>query len=97
MKTHILKIEEHFAWRILAGEKTYEITKGDCDFQKGDMIEFKIDSSENSGMRLKIYEITHVLRGGQYGIEQGYVVLSIKPFVSDVTNIQSKSFSPTKL
>lgn len=81
MKTtyHTLKIDECFARRIHQGEKTCEVRKDDRDFQKGDGIFFRINSFQDREWEMQAYQITHVLRGGQYGIEQGYVVLSIAP------------------
>lgn len=78
-KWHKLKIEEVFARRIHQGEKTCEVRRDDKDFQKGDIIVFSINSFEDGQWELAPQLVTHVLRGGQYGIEQGYVVMSIKP------------------
>lgn len=80
---HTLKIEERFARRIHQGEKTCEVRKDDRDFQKGDIIFFQINLFHDGEWEMKQYEITHVLRGGAYGIEQGYVVLSIRPLQND--------------
>lgn len=79
IRCHALKIEEHFARQIHKGMKTCEVRKNDRDFQKGDVIFFTINSFEDGEWELFQHEITHVLHGGQYGIEDGYVVLSIRP------------------
>ena len=82
-KLHILKLEECFWQAILQGKKKSEVRKDDQDFQTGDTIVFAINSPLNNAGPEPIMEyqfkITHVLRGGQYGIESGYVVLSIEP------------------
>lgn len=31
----------------------------------------------------QLFRITHILHGGEYGIEQGYVVLSFEPIVPE--------------
>lgn len=81
-KIHILKLEECYWQAILQGKKKSEVRKDDRDFQSGDNIVFAINYPLNNAEPEPIMEyqfkITHVLRGGQYGIESGYVVLSIE-------------------
>ena len=46
MRTIDKKILEPFADAILSGEKTFEVRKNDEGYQKGDIIRFKVMSSE---------------------------------------------------
>jgi len=68
--THQLKIDDRFRDKVEHEGKKSEVRYNDKDYQKGDIIEF-----ENIGVR---FIITHILQGGEWGIEQGYVVLSIE-------------------
>ena len=90
--THELKIKSIYANRILSGEKTFEVRANDRDYQKGDLIEFKVlgENGKNlldhklNGM---LYTITYIHT--DYGMDTrlnrdtdemiGYVILGIKP------------------
>ena len=83
MRTIIKKILEPFADAVYSGDKTFEVRKNDEGYQKGDVLRFKVMSSEyftnpSHPLNDKMYEITYVLNG--WGIEAGYVVLGIKPY-----------------
>lgn len=78
------KILNPFADAVLAGEKTFEIRKNDEDYQKGDVLKFKVMDNEHSHnpthpLNDREYEITYVLSG--WGIQEGYVALGIVPRV----------------
>lgn len=77
---HDLKIDYEY-WRAVYNEyKKAEVRKDDRDFQVGDLISFKVYSDGrllNDGDNF-CFIITHILRGGQYGIKDGYVMLSIE-------------------
>lgn len=81
MKIHRLNLIIDFCDDILSGEKSFEIRENDRGYQKGDHIKF-ISVSPHSGIReyheieKREYEITYVLNG--WGLENGYVALSIK-------------------
>lgn len=73
---------------VRRGVKTFEVRKDDRAFQTGDTITLVyhdpygipglIPSVKDIDDRAPIdARITFVLRGGQYGIEPGYVVLSL--------------------
>lgn len=83
-KVHYLKIAEDYADSIACGNKTYEVRYNDRDYQKGDIIEFKVmcrgsDYDRKLGHWLdgKQYRITHVHSG--LGMAERYVVLGITP------------------
>lgn len=78
MKRHILKLESLFWQSVVTGEKTAEVRLNDRDYQKGDIIIFQnIDHPEILSQE---FIITHILNGGQFGIDKRYVVLSIKSY-----------------
>lgn len=76
---HSLKTwPEHFE-NILSGVKTFEIRKNDRDFRIGSFLqlfEYDPETKEYSG-RWLMKRVTHILNGGQFGIEQGFVVMSL--------------------
>ncbi len=75
MTTHYVKGDARWVSRLRANEKTMEVRIDDRDYQTGDRIEvYNSDSRFDCVTRT----ITHVLRGGQYGIEDGYVILSLE-------------------
>lgn len=67
---HKLKIDDRFKSKVQNQMKKSEVRYNDRDYQKGDIIEFKDIEAR--------FIITHILQGGEWGIEKGYVVLSIE-------------------
>lgn len=84
MKPHELKTEKELFQCIVSGEKTFETRLNDRAFQKNDiLILYEYDSIESkySG-RYCIYIVSYIIPGGNYGIQNGYVVMSIIPYKS---------------
>ena len=79
-KEHWLKCWPDPYEAVECGDKPFEVRKDDRHFQKGDILVLeKFDPATetyfaNSALRRLI---TWVLRGGQFGIESGYVVLGL--------------------
>jgi len=80
MITHELKIDHHWAIRLLSGTKKAEIRRNDRDFQQGDLIRFTCNGQTEpltchciSGKR---FRITHVLTGVD-GLSGSWCVLSL--------------------
>jgi hypothetical protein len=76
---HDLKCHPGSFRAILSGAKTAEFRKMDRDYQVGDYIilmEYR-ESSEYSGDKCWV-EITHITDGCQFGIPDGYGMLSVK-------------------
>lgn len=71
---HRLKVSDPYLQRIRLYEKTCEVRLDDRDYQAGDTIQFLNVDGKYAWLDRTI---SHVLRGGQYGIEAGYVVLSL--------------------
>jgi len=80
MKTHELKTINPFFESLWIREKTFELRKNDRDFQKGDILRLKEYYPETNtyGRREVKAKIGYILDGGQYGLEEGYCILSLK-------------------
>jgi hypothetical protein len=77
---HNLKTWPEFYTAIEAGEKTFDIRKDDRGFKVGDFLllfEYLSEEKTFTG-RVQFVEVTYVLKGGQWGIVDGYVILGIK-------------------
>lgn len=79
MTTHILKVIKPFFKELKNGNKKFEVRFNDRNFQAGDNLilkEYCSKTEKFTGKRIS-KGITYVLTGGQFGIEEGYVVLSL--------------------
>lgn len=78
-QTHELKlVEPHFS-DVAAGRKTFEVRRDDRGFCVGDWLHLRHYNAqeETYGDRSALVKVTSLLRGPQFGIEDGYVVMSI--------------------
>jgi len=76
---HQLKIEAEYYRAIDKGTKTFECRKNDRNYQKGDIVSFiEMVNGFETGRVLGPYEITYILYGPRFGIQEGYCVFSIK-------------------
>ena len=58
----------------------FEIRKDHRNFKVGDIIRLcEHDGKEFTG-RDSLYTVTYKLNGGEYGLEEGYCILSISPY-----------------
>lgn len=78
---HKIKIKQCYLYHILEDRKTFEIRKNDRDYQVGDIIQFMpLEDNDYDVYEwmspLPDFEITYVHSG--FGLEPGYVALSIK-------------------
>lgn len=79
MKIHKLKTWKEFFAMVLCGSKKFEVRKNDRDFKLLDELlleEWDNEKQEYTG-RMLHRRIDYILKGGQFGIEEGYVVLGI--------------------
>lgn len=80
MKTHELKIDDHFFKKVITGEKPFEIRKNDRGFQVGDVLLLREIEPTHSGTnepytgRKKAVEVTYMT---DYAQKDGYVVMGI--------------------
>lgn len=79
MKEHNLKIWPEFLDDLVMRRKKFEVRKNDRNFQVGDHLILQVwnpETEEYDG-RFVSYDITYILEGGQFGIEDGYVCMSL--------------------
>ncbi len=86
MKIHELKCWTNVFPAIVDGTKTAEYRKNDRDYQVGDILKLKeydpsggqfTGQGEYTG-EMVLVKVTHIVYGGQFGIPDGYCVMSIK-------------------
>lgn len=86
-KVHALKVQSVHFNEVLAGRKTSEVRLDDRNYLVGDVISLhEIDENEDYTGQAMNAEITHVLSGGQYGLDEQWCVLSF----SNVTHLNAK-------
>lgn len=81
---HNLKLFSNFVEPILSGNKRFEIRENDRCFQKGDRVQFTVNTDEwahnnktmVSRLEHKVFEITYVISG--WGLKNGFVVFGIQ-------------------
>ena len=81
MKTHKLKTSQPYFEHVRKGIKPFEIRKDDRGFETGDqleLMEYDPKSTSCTG-RVCQRQITYILKGGQFGIEKGFVAMGIEP------------------
>ncbi len=77
MKVHRLQTDEE-PWQAVAyGNKRFEYRRNDRDFQQGDLLilEYTDDNCESKHL---LRRVGYVLRGPDYGVPEGYCVMSIR-------------------
>lgn len=77
--THELKTWPVYYGAVACGDKPFEVRKADRDFKVGDLLflrEWCPERKVYTGASL-IRSVTYVLKGGQFGIEPGHVVLGL--------------------
>jgi hypothetical protein len=80
MTTHVLKTHPDPFLAVFGGYKTAEFRKDDRDYHRGDLLrlrEYDPDRDSYSGFEVTA-KVTDVRKGGQYGIPDGYAMLSIR-------------------
>jgi phosphoribosyl-ATP pyrophosphohydrolase len=75
--THELKILPQYFEAVQVGLKNFEIRQNDRGFTEGDTLILKEWNTGYTGREIE-KEISYVLYGGQYGIEKGYCIASLK-------------------
>lgn len=77
IKEHHLKTESPYYEDVRDGKKTFELRKNDRDFKKGDtLILHHVINGERTGRSLFPIEIRYILKGGKYGLDPEYCILS---------------------
>lgn len=81
MKVHTLKTWPGVFAEVLNGDKTFEYRLNDRDFSIGDVLFLTLYDDENDKLHENIYirrRVTSILRGPDFGVPEGYCVMSIK-------------------
>lgn len=77
-KVHELKILIPFFVAVQNGSKTFELRKNDRNYFVGDVLilkEYNERTGEFTG-RIIPKKVTYIFYGGEYGLEEGYCILS---------------------
>lgn len=80
MIKHELKINPEFFKEIKDESKNFEIRKNDRNFCVNDILvlkEYDPDTKQYTGRTIDRI-VDYILFGGQYGLEEGYVCMSIR-------------------
>lgn len=95
---HKLKILPQYFKEVKEGIKTFEIRENDRDYKVEDTIllreiENKTHESPLGNFLISDYtgqeitkEVTYILEGGQYGLEEGYCILGLKEPLDNISN-----------
>lgn len=78
MKTHYLKTWVEYFQAVRRGDKDFELRKDDRDFQVGDVLileEWDHINDEHTGDSIDKV-VKYKLTGGQFGLEEGYCIMS---------------------
>lgn len=85
-ETHYLKTWPQFFRAVARGDKRFEVRKDDRAYQAGDVLvlqEYDPERREYVGPRVRV-PVTFVLCGREFGVEPGFVVMSLgEPIVDD--------------
>lgn len=75
---HQLKTYPEYFKKVTDGSKKFEIRKNDRNYRVGDTLELceYVPDHGYTGRRIKV-NVTYILHGGQFGIEEDVVVMSI--------------------
>lgn len=101
---HELKILPQYFKEVVNGNKTFEIRKNDRGFKVGDTLllkeyysecrEFKhLEPSKGYTGDEITKEVSYILEGGQYGLEEGYCILGLKQDGITLKNIDLTGIS----
>ena len=80
LRTHELKTWPAEFQAVMDGKKNFDIRAKDRDFQVGEFLtlkEYNPESKEYTG-RVCAREIIFIMEGGKFGVQEGYVAMSIK-------------------
>lgn len=86
-RIHVLKTHPQYLADVISGSKNFEVRRDDRGFAIGDTLELvewpipdahcrhlncRVDDSKRRRFSVRV---SYILRGGEWGIEPGYVVL----------------------
>jgi hypothetical protein len=82
---HVLKTWPEYFDAVVSGVKTFEVRRDDRGYREGDVLilqrwepERQAYSTDATGHpEIMSKRVSYVLRGGQFGVEQGFVVMGL--------------------
>lgn len=80
--THELKTWPSYFNSVMNGIKPFEVRKADRDFKIGDVLLLKEwnPTTERYTGAVCTRQVCYILKGGQFGIESGYVVMGLQKY-----------------
>lgn len=106
MKKHALKTDPEVFDAVAAGLKTFEIRKDDRGYEVGDILYLErtrfTGAEMSDGKPLEytgekaVVEVSHILRGPLYGLQENWVILSFKATSMTVNVLDFRSAEPIK-
>ena len=78
---HELKTWTEYFQRVFTGQKNFELRKDDRHFMVGDTLRLKEwDNEKQEYTGREVFRtVTYILKGGQFGLQEGYVIMGIQP------------------
>lgn len=82
-KHHEIKCLTEYYQAIEAGDKTFEVRKNDRDYRRYDFLVLceVVGSARIPTGRKMVYSVRYIMQGGQFGLPDDYVAMSIKKVV----------------
>jgi hypothetical protein len=81
MTEHHLKTLPEYFEAVRKGVKTFEVRKFDRLFRVGDILILnEYDPIDGHTGEFEVRQITYILDGGQFGLEEGYCILAMQPY-----------------
>jgi len=78
MKVHELKTLPEYFEAVFMGKKNFEIRENDRDFKVGDFVTLmEYDAKTGYTGKKLSRRITYIFKGGNYGLHENFVILSI--------------------
>lgn len=79
--THELKTWPEYFEEVFCGRKKFEVRKNDRGFNQWDILilrEWNNSGQYYTGRQIH-FRVSYILDGGEFGVEEGYVVMSLMP------------------
>jgi hypothetical protein len=96
IRTHELKTWSEYFESMVLEEKNFEVRKNDRNFKVGNYLllkEWNPESEEYTGREV-FRKIEYILKGGQFGIEEGYIVMGLSDILfynNEFENLNTRS------
>ncbi len=75
---HDLKISPNHYYNVVAELKKAELRLNDRCFSVGDLVLLRVYETDKYSNESVLVRITHILKGGKYGLSKGYIMMSIE-------------------